>query len=208
MVALGEKRHWVEKEILTDNFAVETELDAILCPLWLSVVNDVPLALHQMVRSLRADGVLLISVLGMESFREFRAAWTEIGEPHGHIIPLTDVREVGGLLQKIKLALPVVDRDIITLTFPTFTALYSFLRREGLRNVFTGRHQGLLTPRKLQAMEQAYTQLFKRPDGRLPLTLEVIYAHGLRPSINQPTAAKRGSGKVSLVRILGDKNQV
>ena len=34
------------------------------------------------------------------------------------------------------------------------------------------------------------------------VTLEVLYLHGFRVADSQPEAAKRGSGKVSLVRIL------
>lgn len=184
----------------------EEGYDAVAADMVLPLVEDVPMFMYRCTQALRGDGLLLATTLGTESFREFRDAWAEIGEPGGHVVPQTDVREAGALLQKLKLALPVVDRDMLTVTFPTFDALYDGLRAHGAGNFYTGRRQGLVTPRKLKAMEEAYVKLFARPDGRLPVTLEVVYLHGFKPDAAQPVALKRGSGKVSLVRILGDNN--
>lgn len=181
--------------------------DAVVLPLVMTCANDVPALLYKCVQACKPDGVVLATVLGLESFREFRAAWAAVGEDSGHVIPLTDVREAGGLLQRLKLALPVVDRDVLTVTFPDFDTLYKAMRDEGAGNVSPYRAQGLATPAKMRAMENAYRTMFGREDGRIPLTVEVIYLHGFRPSESgQPKAAKRGAGKVSLVRILGEKS--
>lgn len=178
--------------------------DAVTANLLLPVVEDVPVFIVSALRALRPDGLLLMTTLGLESFREFRAAWAALGEERGHVIPLTDVRETGALLQRLKLALPVVDRDVLTVTFRDFQALYAALRAHGAANFNTARPQGLLTPRRLRALEDVYRRLFPREDGRIPLTLEVIYLHGFKSADTQPQAAARGSGKVSLVRILGE----
>lgn len=179
---------------------------AVMGDMVLPLVEDVPVFMVQCLQALRDDGLLLMTTLGVESFKEFKEAWAEIGEAGGHVVPLTDVRDSGALLQRLKLALPVVDRDVMTVTFPDFPALYASLRAHGVGNFFTGRRQGLVTPRKLRRMEEAYKRLFMRSDGRLPVTLEVIYLHGFKVGDSQPKAAQRGSGKVSLVRILGDNN--
>jgi malonyl-CoA O-methyltransferase len=174
---------------------------AVLGDMVLPLVEDVPVFMVRCLQQLDDDGLLLMSTLGTESFREFRDAWAEIGEAGGHVVPLTDVREGGALLQRLKLALPVVDRDVMTITFPDFASLYASLRAHGVGNFYSGRRQGLVTPRKLRAMEEAYVRLFPRADGRIPVTLEVVYLHGFKVGEGQPTSAKRGSGKVSLVRI-------
>jgi hypothetical protein len=54
-------------------------------------------------------------------------------------------------------------------------------------------------------MERVYQRLFVREDGRLPVTVEVIWLHAFKPGEGQPVALKPGSGRVSLVRILGDE---
>lgn len=196
---------WLGSEALAEDFTpTGGPYDVVVVDGVLPVVNDVPVLLFRCLQVLRADGLILASTLGVESFKELRAAWAEVGEGQGHVIPLTDVREVGSLLQKLKIALPVVDRDVLTVTFKDFGALYAALRGHGVGNVHGQRQKGLTTPRRLRAMEAAYKRLFPRADGRVPVTLEIIYLHGFRPDASQPVAAKRGSGKVSLVRILGE----
>lgn len=195
----------VGAEALSPAFSLpEASYDALVAEMILSVVNDAPLFVHACLHALRPDGVLLLTALGAESFREFRQAWAAVGEGTGHVIPLTDVRELGSLLQRLKVALPVVDRDLLTLTFPDFSSLYKAIRSHGSGNLHPQRNAGLTTPRQFQNMEAAYRRLFPREDGRLPLTLEIVYAQGFKPAANQPRAATRGSGKVSLVRILGE----
>lgn len=191
----GEDVGWPEGQVF----------DAAVSHLRLPVVNDVPAFLYRAMQRLVPDGLLLATTLGTESFKELRAAFAQAGLSHGgRVIPLTDVQAVGELLQRLKLALPVVDRDVVTLTFTDFDALLAQLTAHGARNISPFRQKGLMTPRQLLRVKEAYERLFKRDDGRLPLTLEVIYLHGWTPGEGQPAAAKRGSGKVSLVRILGE----
>lgn len=182
--------------------AADAPYDVVVVDMVLPLVEDVPVFMVRCLQALRDDGLLLATTLGLESFGEFRAAWAEAGEPRGHVVPLTDVREGGALLQRLKLALPVVDRDVVTVTFPDFAHLYASLRGHGVGNFSRSRSKGLVTPRKLRRMEVAYREMFGRADGRLPVTLEVVYLHGFKVGAGQPEAAKRGSGKVSLVRIL------
>lgn len=193
---LGPRVLRVERE----DFEVEEGgYDAVVVDMVLPVVEDVPLFLYRCVQALRPDGLLLASTLGVGSFGEFAAAWGE----GGHVVPLTDVKECGALLQKLKLALPVVDRDMLTLTFGSMDAMYDSLRAHGVGNVFMGRMQGLCGKGRFKGMEARYAEMFRRPDGRVPLTVEVVYLHGFKPAAGQPLAARRGSGKVSLVRIMG-----
>lgn len=194
----------VGAEVLDAGYAfdIPQENSAVLANVVLTGAPDVAAAVYQMVKSLRPDGVLLATFLGAESFTEIRQAF---GPEHAGNLP--DVQDVGGLLQRLKLALPVIDRDRITLTFRDFAGMYATLREEGWSgNALGWRRQGLVTPRKLAEMETRYRAMFGRGDGRLPLTVEVIYAQAFRPHDNQPVSAKRGSGKVSLVRILGEES--
>lgn len=200
-----EKVVWIGEEILADDFTLEGgPYDAVVVDGFLPVVNDVPLTLVRCLQAMRGDGLLLGWVMGAESFRELREAWREVDGKESHVVPLTDVREVGALLQRMQVVLPVVDRDVVTVTFKDFEGLYAALRAHGVGNFHQERCKGLTTPGRLRRMEEAYRTLFKREDGRVPLTLEVIYLHGFKRGEGQPTAARRGSGKVSLVRILGE----
>jgi SAM-dependent methyltransferase len=176
--------------------------DLILSNLMLHWLNDVPQALMHMGRTLKPDGLLLASTLGQDSLHEVRTAFADAGLPHPRTIPLPDVQKAGAALQKVGFALPVVDRDVLTITYRSFADMYTDLRQTGSRNLHPNRARGLLTPRQLARMESAYRANFARPDGTLPLTLEIIYLHGWRPHASQPKPLKPGSATVGLDEVL------
>lgn len=177
--------------------------DVMLANLTLATLDDPVATLHGWLADLAPDGLLLSTTLGAASFGEFRHAFHEAGFDHrARVTPLPDVQECGILLQRLKLAMPVVDRDILTLTFPDFATLYRNLRRHGAHNYHPERQRGWLTPRQLARVEEAYRRLYPRADGRLPVTIELIYLHGWKPHASQQQPLKPGQGKVSLVKIL------
>ena len=167
-------------------------------------VADVPLLLHRVAQQVQPDGVLLGWALGTESFAELALAWGALdGGRYARVGPFPTLNDVGALLQKLGLALPVVDRDVVTLTFPTFEALVRGIRQEGGGLWRPDGCPHLTTPRQWRALETAYRAQNPRADGRWPLTLEVLWLHAVRPAASTPKAAKRGSGTVRLVRIVG-----
>jgi len=139
--------------------------------------------------------------LGVESFPELRAALVEAGWGAGHIIPLPDVQQLGMALLQVKFALPVVDRDLLTLTFDTPEAMLLALRQCGARNLHPARARGLTTPRQYQRLLAALERQ-RRPDGKLPLTLELIYLTAWRPHPSQAKPLKPGSATVELAEVL------
>lgn len=168
-------------------------------------VADVPLLLHRVAQQVQPDGVLLGWALGTESFAEFALAWGALdGGRYARVGPFPTLNDVGALLQKLGLALPVVDRDVVTLTFPSFTALVRGIRQEGGGLWRPDGCPHLTTPRQWRALEAVYRAQNPRADGRWPLTLEVLWLHAVRPGAGTPKAAKRGSGTVQLVRITGE----
>lgn len=178
----------------------------ITANLTLATLDDPVTTLHNWLTHLQPDGLFLATTLGAGSFAEFRHAFHAAGlDFAGRTTPLPDVQECGTLLQRLKLAMPVVDRDIITLTFPTFPAMLRNLRKHGSHNHHPARQKGLLTPRQWQRVQEAYVANNPREDGRLPLTLELIHLHGWQPHVSQQKALRPGQGKVSLVKILSEE---
>jgi hypothetical protein len=188
---------------MADTFPRAAAYDLILANLTLATLDDPVSALHRHLAHLKPDSLLLATTLGSGSFPEFRRAFNEIGEsPIGHTTPMPDVQECGDLLQRLRLAMPVVDRDVITLTATDFPALYRNLRSHAAHNYHPERNRALATPRLFKRMEEAYRSLYPREDGRLPVTVELIYLHGWQPHKGQQKPLKPGEGKVSLVKIL------
>ena len=96
--------------------------DLVLSNLSLHWVNDLPGALVQLRQAMTPDGFLLAAMLGGETLAALRdcllRAEAELtGGASPRISPFADLRDIGGLLQRAGFALPVVDRDRITVKY-------------------------------------------------------------------------------------------
>lgn len=172
--------------------------DALLLPGTLSRSQQPVQLLQQYLTLLRPDAVVLGYVLGEGSFPEVRHACHTAEFPAPPALPA--VQDVGALLQRSQLALPVVDRESLILTFTSLNKLINSLK---IHDIFTRpKNTGLLTPSRWQQWQKVYPE---RPDGSYACTLELIFFHGVTPSMTTPKAAARGSGKISLVKILAPK---
>lgn len=172
--------------------------DALLLPGTLSMTTEPAITLNRLLPHLRPEGAVLGWVIGEGSFPELHTACLKAGFTPPPALP--PVQDVGGLLQRLGLALPVVDRDLLTLTTPTPERLFTHLKGHGALQ--RPMHAGLLTPRRLQAL---YNALPRTPEGRVYVTLEIIFFYALIPSEALPKAAKRGSAKAPLISILKPK---
>ena len=70
---------------------------------------------------------------------------------------------------------PVMDMEIVTLTYPDLDTLLQDLRRSGGANAATSRPRGLSGRQEWAEARAAYERL--RSDGRLPATFEIIQGH-------------------------------
>lgn len=183
-------RVWqVDETILSPTWVAPlAAYDAILCPVWLTVIPDVPRVMGALVRALAPGGLFLANVLGPGSFEEFRQAWAQAGgfpqdtrHATAHVTPFADGPTWANLLHKTPLESPVVDIDRLTLTFADFQNLYANLRAHGMANLHPQRMQNLTGKSLFSAMEAAYCTAHIRTDGRLPVTLNLITLHGFKP---------------------------
>ena len=128
---------------------------------------------------LQVDGFLMFSCLGPDTAVEMRVLYDELGWPAAGA-QLTDMHDWGDMLVACGFAEPVMDMERLTLTFDSGERLLAELRQWG-RNVHPQRFAGLRArpwkQRLLQAIEQRWP---RRSDGRLGLTVELVYGHALR----------------------------
>jgi hypothetical protein len=106
------------------------------------------------------------------------------------------------LLQRAGFALPVVDRDVITVTYPDALALMRDLRAMGETNAIAGRRT-MLTPRRLIAAAAALYAKAASRQGGIGATFEVVYLTGWAPHPGQPKALAPGSAAIRLGAALG-----
>jgi malonyl-CoA O-methyltransferase len=130
-------------------------------------------------RVLRVEGLLMFSNFGPDTLRELRAAFAEIDEAP-HALPFVDMHDFGDQLVEVGFSTPVMDMEVITVTYDTPQALLADVRALG-GNPLATRRRGLLGRAAWQRLEAALERQ-RRSDGKLGLTFEVIYGHAFRPA--------------------------
>ena len=182
--------------------------DLVVSSLALHWVNDLPGALIQICQVLKPDGLFLAAMFGGETLKELRTAWLEAdiettGGATPRISPFVDVRDAGNLLQRAGFALPVADVETLTVTYPNVVALMRDLRGMGEANALYARHRGTLGKRTLAALQASYRRLAGGPDGRLPVTFQIVWMTGWAPHPSQPKPLRPGSARARLADALG-----
>jgi SAM-dependent methyltransferase len=185
-------------------------LDLVVSALALQFVNDLPGTLIQIRRALKPDGLLLAALIGGDSLMELREAFAQAeseieGGVSPRVAPFADVRELGTLLQRAGLALPVVDSDRLTVRYQSVFDLMRDLRRMGATNMLVARSRTPLKRATLARMAEIYTQRFADPDGRLRATFEIAWLSGWVPHESQQKPLRPGSAKTRLADALGTK---
>jgi SAM-dependent methyltransferase len=187
-------------------FGTET-LDAVISVFNLHLVNDLPGALIQIRRALRPDGMFMASFLAGRTLHELRHAWlaaeSELtGGATPRVAPFADIRDMGALLQRAGFALPVVDTDVVNVTYPDPLALMYELRQMGLSNSLTSRSRNVLRRDVLALACAIYEREFASENGRIAATFEIMTLTGWAPHASQQQPLRPGSGKMRLADAL------
>lgn len=154
---------------------------------------DLPAMMAQWHRQLAVDGFLMCSGLGPDTARELRRLYREQGWPLP-TVDFVDMHDLGDALVQAGFADPVMDMETITLTWASPQAMLNEIRTWG-GNVAVGRFAGLRTPRWRDRLMEALALALQRPDGRLGLTVELVYGHAIKPA---PRAKVEPETRVSL----------
>jgi SAM-dependent methyltransferase len=183
-------------------------IDLFASTLALQWCNDLPGALIQIRQALRPDGLFLAALTGGSTLAELRealfAAETEIrGGASPRVLPTADTRDLGALLQRAGFALPVADRDALTVRYDTLFDLLRDLKAMGATSVLAERERRPAGRRLFLRAAEIYAERFSDPDGRIRASFEIISLSGWSPHESQQEPARRGSGQVSLAKVLG-----
>ncbi|MCP5432876.1 MAG: methyltransferase domain-containing protein [Alphaproteobacteria bacterium] len=186
----------------------EESFDVVLAPLVLHGLNDLPGALVQLRRALRPDGLLLAALFGGETLRELREALLEaeietMGGASPRVAPMASLTDCAGLLQRAGVALPVADRESLTLTYESPLGLFRDLRAMGETSTLLARTKGPLPRAALARMLDIYTARYPSPGGRVRATFEIFYLTAWAPDPSQPKPLRPGSATARLADALG-----
>jgi len=175
---------WQRRAVSIESLAKGLPQQEVADMVWANMALHTAVAPQSLLRAwhslLSTDGFLMFSSLGPDTLRELQPIYQEMGwgDP-SHAF--TDMHDWGDMLVQAGFAEPVMDMERITLTYVTPSDLLKDLRLLG-RNLHHQRHQNLRGRGWRQNLENALLALAK-PDhqGRLVLTVEVIYGHALKP---------------------------
>jgi SAM-dependent methyltransferase len=178
-------------------------LDLAVSALAFQFVNDLPGVLAQIRRALRPDGLLLAAMIGGDTLTELRQSFAAAeaeceGGVSPRVAPFADLRDIGGLLQRAGLALPVTDVDRVVVRYDSAFALMADLRRMGATNMLIERRRAPTRRGTMLRMAQIYAERFADPDGRIRATFDIIWLSGWAPHDSQPKPLRPGSAKASL----------
>lgn len=142
---------------------------------------DDPLpALAEAHRVLEVGGLLMFSTLGPDSLKELRTAFAD---GYAHTQRFIDMHDLGDMLVGCGFADPVMDMEVITLTYDDLDAMFTELRAAGSSCAMKARRHGLTGRGSLLAARVAYEAM--RRDGKLPATFEVVYGHAWKVEAKQ-----------------------
>ena len=183
-----------------------SSFDLVTSILSLHWINDLPGSLIQLRRCLKPDGLFLGCLFGGGTLSELRVslleAETELtGGAAARLSPLPGLQDMAGLLQRAGFALPVVDREAVTIRYGDPLQLIADLKGTGEQTAFA-RQPG--TPRRplsaglISRMCEIYRDRFSDPDGKVRASFEIIWLSGWAPSPSQPKPLKPGTPSQSL----------
>jgi malonyl-CoA O-methyltransferase len=137
-------------------------------------------------RVIRPDGMLLFSTLGPATMNELGEVWAGVDE-EVEVPVFPDLLEIGNALVAAGFREPVMDREIITLSYPQLDALFDELEATGASLLVRGWDRWK-TARA--ALKQAFAPILK--DGKYPLSFEIIYGTAFGPRDGQPMKTPDG----------------
>ncbi len=137
-------------------------------------------ALAEAHRVLEIGGLLMFSTLGPDTLRELRSAFAD---GYAHTQRFADMHDLGDMLVGCGFADPVMDMEVVTLTYDDFDAMLAELRAAGSACAMKARRHGLTGRQAWSTARTAYESM--RRDGRLPATFEIIYGHAWKAAPKQ-----------------------
>lgn len=202
---MPEARIVPDDEVLT---LEEGAHDLVIHALSLHWASDPVGQLIQCRRALKPDGLCLVSLFGGQTLNELRTALAEAearvtGGLSPRILPMGEIRDLGGLLQRAGFALPVADSITLNVSYANPHSLMRDLRAMGEGNALAARLRHPTRRAVLNEASSLYASLHGDSGGRVPATFEMIFLSGWAPDDSQPKPLRPGSAKARLADALG-----
>lgn len=216
-VVTGFPRLWgaafPDARIIADTDVLEIEAgahDLVIHGMCLHWASDPVGQLVQARRGLVPDGLFIGALLGGDTLAPLRTALgeAEVAETGGlspRMLPMGEIRDLGALLQRAGLVLPVADSVPLEVSYRDTWALMHDLRAMGEANAMAAR---LRRPTRQSVMQRAvalHDRATLASDGRISAMFETVFLTGWSPGPNQPQPLRPGSAVTRLADALGTR---
>ena len=184
--------------------------DLVIHALALHWANDPIGQIIQCRRALKPDGLLIVLTLGGQTLAALRAALAQAeseitGGLSPRVLPMGEIRDLGALLQRAGLALPVADSWAMDVSYASALHLMHDLRAMGEANALQGRLRHPTRRAVLLRAAALYDTAQARPDGRVSATFEIVTLTGWTPHDSQPKPLRPGSAAARLADALNTR---
>lgn len=173
---------------------IDAGIDLIYSNLTLQWCNDLEQTLWEFQRVMAPGGLLTFTTFGPDTLQELRSSWSET-DRFNHVNAFYDMHDIGDLLIRAGFADPVMDMEMMRLTYTDGMQLMRELKLIGAQNRTQGRPRGLTGKLRLRRLLQAY-EAFRTEEGVLPATYEVIYGHAWSPLARREPRNKPSDGEI------------
>ena len=172
--------------------------DLVIHALCLHWADDPVGQIVQCARALRPDGLFLAALFGGRTLHELRAclAEAEVAATGGlspRVLPMGEIRDLGGLVQRAGLALPVADSGVRTVLYRDAWHLMADLRSMGEGNALHARQRRFTKRAVIAGAAARYAQAYAQADGKVRATFEIIFLTGWAPHADQQKPLRPGS---------------
>lgn len=176
----------------------EGQHDLVIHATSLHWANDPVGQMIQARRALKPDGLFMGAMFGGETLQELRIALGQAeadmtGGLSPRVAPMGEIRDLGGLLQRSGLALPVADSVSLTVSYETPLHLMRDLRKMGETNALHARLRRSTRRSVIERACEIYTREFAEDTGRVRATFEIIFLTGWSPDPSQQQPLRPGS---------------
>jgi len=140
-------------------------------------IDDPQRAFRELLRTLEVGGLLMFAALGPDTLKEIRLAFQDAGYPSEAVPlrPFLDMHDLGDMLLAAGFADPVMDVEIIRITYPGPRDLLRDQRHLGVRDALFGS----MPWRDWRRVFRSFSG--QRINGRLTASFEIIYGHAWKP---------------------------
>ena len=161
----------------------DNSFDLIFSSLSMQWCNDLNAALLEAKRVLKPGGLFVFTTFGPDTLKELRHSWSKVDDAK-HVNQFIDMHDIGDALLEDGFAEPVMEAEILTLTYNSVEEIMRDLKAIGASvTASEGRQgqtvKGLGGKSTLQTVRQTYEEF--RQNNLLPASYEIIYGHAWKP---------------------------